>query len=180
MIRFERMASRSSPTIRPSRPLTRRLNSGVRTMPKLAATLLVSLTAVLSGFSNPVSACGKFPVMSGTKEDGTRVELILDSDQIKKTPAWSPGQGEPPFSVQRAVEVGITWANDHYKRFDSVEVSQISLRPFGCSTERNHWYYVIDFTPVMDGSRMHSSFYWAAVLFDGTVVGATESKSSSN
>ena len=118
--------------------------------------------------------------MSGTKDDGTRVELIVDSALVEKTPAWHPGQGEPPLSLARAIEIGAAWGKDRYKRFDSVEIREISLRSMGCSALRDRWYYVVDFTPVMDGNRMFGSFNWAAVLFDGTVIGTTEAKHGSN
>lgn len=145
------------------------------------SSLLPILLLVLSCCSQSARACDDTPVMTGTKEDGTKVELILNSKQVAKTPAWRPGQGEPPLSVARAIQLGSTWAKGHYKRFDSVDVERISLQSFGeCSNAQTHWYYVLEFTPVMDGNRFFGSFNWAAVLFDGTVVGATETKHGSN
>jgi hypothetical protein len=148
-------------------------------MYKLSIALFGALVS-LSGCSFAASDCGKTSVLSGTKEDGTKVELIIDSAALEKTPTWRPGQGDPPFSVAKAVEAGTAWAKDHYKRFDGVEVERISLHDFGCSGKHDHWFYIIEFAPVMDGSRMFSSFNWAAVLFDGTVIGTTESKHGSN
>lgn len=119
-------------------------------------------------------ACGETSVMSATKTDGKKVELVLDSGVVEKTPAWVPGAGEPPLSIADASEIASAWAAEKYNRFDGIEIREISLTSLGCTSSKAHWYYVFDFTPMMDGNRMYSAGNWAAVLMDGTVVGATE------
>ncbi len=126
------------------------------------------------------AACGKTAVMSATGADGRKVELVLDSAIVERTPKWSPGAGEPPLSLTRATKAASAWAKKRYSRFDVVEIREVSLTSLGCTSSRNHWYYVFDFAPIMDGNRMYGSGNWAAVLMDGTIIGATQAGSNSN
>lgn len=136
---------------------------------------ILSLAAAFAFWSSELEAgdCGKTSVMSSTDENGSKVELILDSAAVEKAPQWSPGAGEPPLSLTRAIEVASAWAKEKYARFDGVEIREISLTSLGCATSSKHWYYVFDFTPIMGGNRMFGGGNWGAVLMDGAVVGAT-------
>jgi hypothetical protein len=142
---------------------------------------VVAISALMLGTTPARGApgCGKMSVMSVTEETGQTIELILDSAAIEKAPTWSPGAGNPPLPVSRAVEIANAWAKSRYARFDSVEIREISLKSLGCSSPKG-WYYVFDFVPVIDGNRAYGSGNWAAVLMDGTVVGATRAGAAEN
>lgn len=120
--------------------------------------------------------CGAFPVMETHGRDGTKVALVIPSSVMTKTSKWSPGKGEPLLSVGKAADIALKWAREHYKRFDSVEISEIQLNGRGCWGTEGYWYYQVTFTPIMDGNQLWGAAYFAAVLFDGTVVEPTSSK----
>lgn len=140
---------------------------------RLLATLTANVIILVATGSAHASDCGKMPVMSATTSDGKKVELVLDSVLVGRTPSWLPGASDPPISISRATELSLSWAKNHYSQFDSVEIREISLTSLGCVGSSNQWYYVVEFIPVIDGARKYSPGNWVAVLMDGTVIGAT-------
>ncbi len=132
-----------------------------------------TLVAIAIFFASAAQAfeCGKYPVMSTTKADGTRIGIFISEGQIKLTPKWSPQDGEPPLALSQAAAIAKQWAEAQYTRFDGVEIASIDLNPYGCWRDRYHWYYVFHFSPLIDGNTVHSSGYFAAVLMDGTIIG---------
>lgn len=130
------------------------------------------------GISLPAAAdCGSRAVMTTTREDGTKIGVVVSDAQFANAPTWSPDKGEPPLSIAQVVKVSSTWAKEHFKRFDSVQVQSISLSEIGCTPGKRSWYYLVHFAPVIDGSRIYSGGHFAAVLMDGTVIGPTQVKS---
>lgn len=121
--------------------------------------------------------CGKVPLLSTTKEDGSKVVLLASEEQFMQAPTWAPGKGEPPLSVSRAVQIAEKWAKNEYKRYDTVKIESIHLTEFGCIRRNGYWYYTIHFSPVIDGNVLHGSGHFAAVLLNGTVIGPTKQKS---
>ena len=136
---------------------------------KQVSLALLALTVCGSALAD----CGGYPVITTTKEDGTRVGVIVTDAQFKKSPAWSPGKGEPPLSISRVVEIAQKWAASQFKRYDSVQIQGINLSEYGCPSTTKHWYYVVHFAPVIDGNRVFSGGQFAVILMDGTIVGPT-------
>jgi hypothetical protein len=139
------------------------------------ARLVLILTTLSATLGAEAVACGNSVVMSTTGEDGRTIELVIDYAVAQKTPEWAPGRGDPPLSVARASEIAQEWAEQKYARFDGVEIREIMLSALGCTSSEDHWFYTFDFTPVMEGQRMYGIGNWAAVLMDGTVIGAEHS-----
>jgi hypothetical protein len=122
------------------------------------------------------SDCGKRPVMTTTRQDGTKVGVLISDAQFAKAPSWSIGDGEPPLPISKAVEIGRKWAAVEYKRYDSVRIQSISLSQSSCMSDSRKWYYMLHFVPVMDGNPVYGGGNFAAVLLDGTIVGPTQLK----
>jgi hypothetical protein len=117
--------------------------------------------------------CGSHPMLTITKEDGSKVGLVISPDQVSNTPEWTPAMGEPPLALSKAVQLAEQWAKNEYKRYDGVQVRSINLGEYGCPAQKGHWYYTVYFAPVIDGNVLFGSGYFAAVLMNGTVVGPT-------
>ena len=139
------------------------------------ALILFSILSI-SGCARAAPGCGDEAVMYSIDEDGRKVELVLSSTAMLGTKEWVPGRGEPPLSISKATQLAKDWAKKRYSRFDRVDIDQIALVRFTCSTVSNRWYYRFDFTPVIDGSHSFGSGNWAAVLMDGTVIGTRIAK----
>ncbi len=117
------------------------------------------------------SECGRYPLLTTTKEDGTRIGVVVSDEQMKKTPKWSPGKGEPPLPLTQAIAIATKWAKGKYTRYDSVKVWNIDLQERGCGNLKGRWYYIVHFKPVIDGNAVFGGGNFAAVLMDGTVIG---------
>lgn len=63
----------------------------------VGATLLVPVASL---------ACGGGSVMSATKSDGTKVGLIISSQQIHASPSWNPEMGGASFACLGGVQAG--------------------------------------------------------------------------
>jgi len=140
---------------------------------------LYSFAAAAAGLflgSASAASCGNATVLSATSASGEKVELVLDSGAVEKTPEWKPGSGDPPLAVAKATQAALEWGKKHFSRFDGFEISRISLSNAACSGGNNHWYYVFEYTPIMAGNRMYGGGNWAAILMDGTLVEAKASK----
>jgi hypothetical protein len=135
---------------------------------------LVILLGVALGVSSTFACGGEHPVLRTEKEDGTKIGLFISFDQIKATKKWSPEEGEPPLSISDAYSIVKDWGKKEYARYDSVEIRELKLAQHGCSLFSNSWYYVVDFTPVLDGNKLWGSGNWVAVLMDGTVIAPQE------
>jgi hypothetical protein len=122
-----------------------------------------------------VWGCATRPVMTTKLDDGTTMGVLVSDAQFKKAPAWAPGHGDPPLSIAKVVEIAEKWARTHYQGYDSAEIQTVSLSRSGCFDEPRYWYYLVHFVPIKNGKpSMGSSF--AAVLFDGTLIGPTKVK----
>jgi hypothetical protein len=121
--------------------------------------------------------CGSRAVMSTTRDDGTKIGVVISDAQFMKAPAWSPDEGDPPISIAQVVKISSAWAKENFKRFDSVQIRSISLSEVGCASSKRSWYYLVHFTPILDGSRVYTGGHFAGVLMDGTVIGPTKLKS---
>ena len=142
--------------------------------------IVCTLSALpISVLGQSLHGCGPTPVVS-TEDKGRHIELVLDGAAVARTPTWAPTKGDPPLSVSKAAAAALAWAKVRYKRYDSVKITELSLKEFSCSSLPDHWFYQVAFTPIIDGNKLFGSGNWAAVLMDGTVVGPIETSMSSN
>jgi hypothetical protein len=120
--------------------------------------------------------CGSQAMTTITKADGSKVGLFISPAQISNAPSWTPESGEPPLAVSKAVRLATEWAKKEYNRFDAVQARAINLGTYGCPTPKDRWYYTVHFTPIVDSLPLLVPGYFAGVLMDGTVIGATPIK----
>lgn len=137
-------------------------------MPIFVAFLLgvISVAAKAGGPS-----CGDHPVMTTVKEDGTAIGIVITDEQRSRSPTWNIESGEPPLSISKAVAVAKAWGKKTYTRYDDVRIHGVSLSSIGCYSAKDKWYYLVNFSPIIDGNAIYGSGYFAAVLMDGTVIG---------
>jgi hypothetical protein len=148
---------------------------------KILTIALLSLALADAGYSGSAFACGNEAVFGMTDESGNKTELILNDSAMEHSPKWVIGNGEPPLSVAKAVSIALAWAKKNYKRYDSVEIHEITLASDeGCSGRDIHWYYRVEFMPIIDGHRMFGAGDVAAVLMNGMVIGPTRTKKGSH
>lgn len=115
--------------------------------------------------------CGRMAVHSVIIDDGKKLSLFMSEEQFDPTLEWSPGQGEPPLSISKATKLALDWAKNKYSRFDSVGIWSIAMYRYSCFTSKEHWFYIFNFQPIIEGAKLFGGAHFAAVLMDGTVIG---------
>jgi hypothetical protein len=142
----------------------------------LLAKLLVftMLTFYFTSESAFADICrGDNVIMSGTKSDGEVVSIVLNGDRIKQTPAWDLMSADPPLSISKSVVLALDWVKKIYPESGAVQIESITIRNYGCKDDFDKWYYLISFTKLVDGRRIHEVGNWVVLLMDGSIVAPT-------
>lgn len=99
---------------------------------------------------------------------GRHYEYHLDSHDLKNSPDWTPGEGEPPLTIAQAVKI----ARGNFGLFvDDArgwEVSSLRLT----STSKHKWYYYVTVScmkPVCATDDSPRGFH-LLIKLDGTVM----------
>ena len=123
-------------------------------------------------FSVEVSAyeCGSSPFRTSENGKGVKVGLFIQNEDFVNSPKWSLGSGEPPLSISKAASIISDWANQNYTKFDSMKISSITLQENGCLVLKDHWIYVVDINPIIDGNELFGGGYMAAITMEGKII----------
>ncbi|MCB1574167.1 MAG: hypothetical protein KDI80_09320 [Xanthomonadales bacterium] len=109
-------------------------------------------------------------VLTATGDDGTRVSLTIDGEKVANAPLWNVAQGDPPLSLAHASQIAAAWASKHYGDAGGFQIREITLRSFGCFPKNEYWYYIVNFTPIVNGKRTYETGSFVAVLMDGSTA----------
>jgi hypothetical protein len=86
---------------------------------------------------------------------------------------WNPSlAGQPPLPIAKAVELAEAWLRKRHTDVSKMALSQVVLRTqtqSGYGVE-DHWFYRVEFQPMLAGRKVWGADLVAVVLFDGTVV----------
>jgi hypothetical protein len=97
--------------------------------------------------------------------DQHRIALYLNESQINGIPAWRPGEGKPPMSLEDAVGRALEWmARD--PSLANAQVYELKYKPVHHYEKLNRWYYLVELRQKAGKKR------FLAVLPDGEVVSA--------
>ncbi|MDH4099617.1 MAG: hypothetical protein OEV28_03460 [Nitrospirota bacterium] len=143
---------------------------------KIPTTLLALSLVLVTSFTACAHYCSDVPTVVHQKQDGTRLEIWVPSDVMTKTPKWIPGDGEPPLSVRDAISIAQNWARSKFSRYDRVDIVDIDLFGRSCWAAEGHWFYIVHFTPVINGRPVLDTSHFVAILMDGTVVEAVRGR----
>ena len=138
--------------------------------------LIAAFLAITSNAYAGSPHCSSMPLIHTTKDDGTTVGIVPTEEQRQKAPRWTIESGEPPLPLSKAISNALAWAKKQYTRFDDVRIQSIALNPYGCPGNRDEWFYVIHFSPIIEGHALFGGGHFAGVLMDGTVIGPTPVK----
>ena len=99
---------------------------------------------------------------------GKKYEFRITDEDLQKTPAWPPGQENPPLSARRAMEIAAKQMATLLPNGKDWQLEAITLRRVD-----NRWIYVVQFLepPRADGpDRQVSSGFQVVVLMNGVPV----------
>lgn len=129
----------------------------------LVSTLILTVLAVPA-----LSAdfCARTTVLSTTDDSGNRVGLVVAAEDLAASPAWQPGQGPAPLSLESALEIAVK-ANSGSR---ATSPENISLSSHTCNRSSRYWFYIFTFEePTTDPSVAPNSST-IGVLMSGKVV----------
>jgi hypothetical protein len=90
---------------------------------------------------------------------------------VEAIPDWEPEKGEAPLSMSAAVAAAKAAVARRHPKFDDFKATAISLHGINCYPAiPGKWYYVVTFSPVVEGQPFFGGGFWEVVLMDGTVV----------
>jgi hypothetical protein len=98
---------------------------------------------------------------------GKKYEYRITEQDLKRAPAWLPGQENPPLPARRAIDAASKQLATLLPNGKDWRLSQVTLKPV-----ENYWYYVVEFLePVSAGAgRQLSSGFQVIVLMNGVTV----------
>lgn len=99
--------------------------------------------------------------------DQYRIVLYLDQNQIDAIPAWQPGEGAPPMTLEAAVARTLEWIGDN-ELLKAARIHELKYKPVHNYESLNRWYYLVELR--MQGTKKR----FLAVLPGGEVVPAIE------
>jgi hypothetical protein len=127
----------------------------------------ITIPFLLAGLTAGIAQAASLPAEVVENLDQYRIVLYLNDTQIDSIPAWRPGEGGPPMSLEAAVDSTLEWvgANELYR---DASIYELKYKPVHNYEALNRWYYLVELR-MQDGRKR-----FLAVLPDGTVVPANE------
>ena len=129
---------------------------------------ILILAVAFVGFSVEVSAQTKPAITKKTGSiRGETYRYKYTQDDFAETPSWNGEEGEPPFSLSRALEI----ARANLPRFvvgaENFKMNHISLRQTG----NDKWFYQISFIcRAAECRELPSRQFLIVVKMDGTIL----------
>jgi len=98
---------------------------------------------------------------------GKKYEFHISDQDFQKTPAWAPGQENPPLSVRRAIDIATRQITTILPNGKDWRLYEVTLRPI-----ENRWVYLVQFLEPLRGAadRQLSAGFQVVVLMSGQPV----------
>ena len=120
---------------------------------------------LLAALAGGVTQAASLPAEVVENLDQYRIVLSLDEAQIRAIPAWRPGEGKPPMSLDAAVTRTLEWINSKELLKDA-QIYELKYKPVHNHETLDRWYFLVELR-MQDGMKR-----FLAVLPDGQVVPA--------
>jgi hypothetical protein len=108
-----------------------------------------------------------------------KYQYVTDTTTLEHTPEWNPaGGGDPPLLPAAAIQKAREAGRQQFPKADDVAIISLQLskslfRHVEATRHENltRWYYVVYFSPVMNGETyLKESLAHCVVLMDGSVL----------
>jgi hypothetical protein len=99
---------------------------------------------------------------------GKKYEFRISDQELQQTPAWQPGQENPPLSARRAMDIARKQLVTLIPNGKDWRLYAVTLRPI-----QDRWVYLVDFLEPLradGGGKQLSSGFQVVVLMNGTAV----------
>lgn len=135
--------------------------------------LSVPIATLLALFSCLAQAV-ESPIVAVEHLDQHDLILYIDDQELDQTSVWEPASGAPPLAMSDAVAAVRAWAIKRYPQFDDFELHEIAIKHIASHEHHKRWFYLVYLDALKDGHIAGRRHVFAAVLFDGKVIPATE------
>src|SRR5437667_8771429 len=99
---------------------------------------------------------------------GKKYEFRISDQDLQKTPAWPPGQDNPPISARRAIDIASKQLAALLPNGKDWRLYEVTLRPID-----NRWIYLVQFLEPLRGNtvaQQTSTGFQIVVLMNGVAV----------
>jgi hypothetical protein len=99
---------------------------------------------------------------------GKKYEFRINDEDLQKTPAWSPGQENPPLSARSAIEIARKQLATLLPNGKDWRLYAVTLRPI-----EDRWIYLVEFLEPLrgdGGGQQVSSGFQLVVLMNGVAI----------
>jgi hypothetical protein len=99
---------------------------------------------------------------------GKKYEFHIPAEDLQKTPAWPPGQENPPLSPRRAIEIASNQLGTLLPNGKDWRLFEVMLRPID-----NRWIYLVEFLEPLrgnDAAQQTATGFQIVVLMNGVAV----------
>ena len=115
------------------------------------------------------AVAGKLPVVLLEHLDNEVLALSIDEAELARLPAWQPGQGPVPLTIDQVVTSVRNWALRLHPDYDDLRFLEILLKPIESPRYGTRWHYLVVIQGLKDGEVI-SRKHFLAVLFDGQII----------
>lgn len=130
-------------------------------------TSRISTLVLLVGLTAGRAQASALPAEVVENLDESRIVLYLSEPQIEAMPAWRPGEGKPPMSLEEAVNRTLAWTGER-DLYKDASIYELKYKPVHNYEALDRWYYLVELR--LPGGRKH----FLAVLPGGAVIPAIQ------
>lgn len=117
-----------------------------------------------------MSDCEDYSAMSSETENGEGYELYIPGSKVRAAGEWNPDRSEVPIQINQVFQISNKWAKSNLSKFDSIKIETITLSKYGCPIGGNYWFYIVDYSPIINGQKLWGDGNWFAVLMSKEVI----------
>jgi len=128
-----------------------------------------AIAILIISLSNATNAEELIEFNTWSKGPGQLYQNKVSESQLQKTPSWSPEEGAPPLSIQKAVELAKAYIKKKNPEFTDYVMTEIKLDQFVFPKYfKDKWCYILIFMKVPEKCCVPESMN-VLVMMDGTV-----------
>lgn len=109
-----------------------------------------------------------FPLEVIERFADARIIVYIQQSDMDEAPAWHPGEGAPPLTIEALVRAIQKWtAGD--PALAKATIRKIELKPIRLKNNQGRWYYLAQLSVDTEGQP---SMHYVAVLMNGKILPA--------
>ena len=96
--------------------------------------------------------------------------VYVKEHELATSPAWDPGKGAIPLSVDQAVDAIITSIKKRNPNHEEVIFSELVLKQVRSGDNKLYWHYLVRYRETLEDGSLSPKESISAVFLDGEVA----------